>query len=267
MIPQEVYQFAALATSIMLTFHPETIWASEALYLSIFGVIANVIILGWIADTYEEIVERIIRLISLNVPISIVVSAYATLYFGGFAIYIDSWFLGIIASIAFVGMFTFTMETSGICTFIGFDKEDLIVPGMLVSLLILVIYSFVTITNIPVPYLDVFSVGIEYVITIMLTISLVILTSFFFKKEAIFGLSILLFILTFLGANAGMILFGLNVIPAIVNTGFVLFFMGWLHYFTYQLSGILTMFVAAVTLYGTALLIEANPQYFVTALF
>jgi len=59
----------------------------------------------------------------------------------------------------------------------------------------------------------------------------------------------------------------LDVIPSIINTTFLIFFLGWVHYFTYKINGILTMFIAAITMYFSAILLEMYPEYFVTYLF
>lgn len=266
-IPQYVYQTLLLTLSLTLTFYPDLIWATEASYLSIFGVIANIVIVAWIIATYEDLFMRLFKMLSLNMSPEIVASVYATLYFGFFAIYIDSSLLGIIAAMSFVSIFSFTMSTSGICTYIGYDKDDLIGVSLMSTLMVVTGYSIITIMGLNVPYIDVFTIGIQYVLTIVLVITLVIQTSFMYEEDNTFWLSVFLFIMVFIGANVGSFVFNLEVIPAIVNTGFLLFFLGWLHYFTFKLSGILTMFVAAITMYGSALMIEAYPEYFVTSLF
>lgn len=266
-IPQYVYQFSAITTTLALTFYANLIWPSEAKYLSMFGVVANIIVIGWIIAVYEEFVEKLFRFISLNVPVEIVASIYLTLYFGFFAIFLDSAFLGVIAAITFVSIFSFTMSTTGLCTMIGYNKEDFVNQSLFVTLLIVVGYSIISILGIQIPYLNVFSVGIEYVLTIVLVVTLLIKTSFAFDDDKMFGLNILIFVALFFASLIASFLFNLQVIPAIINTGFLIFLLGWLHYFTTKISGILTMFMAAVTLYLSALLIEAHPEYFVTKLF
>lgn len=266
-VPQFVYQAVVLSVTLTMTFYPELIWLSEAKYLSVFGVVANIFVLGWIVATYDEFVDKILSIISLNVPIEIVLSIYATLYFGLFAIYIDSSLLGVIAALSFVSIFGFTMSTTGLCTFIGYDHDDLINQSLLVSLLTVVGYSIITIMGITIPYLSVFSVGIEYVLTIVLVITLIIQTSFAFDDDNMFGLNVVLFVLLFLMSLVASFLFNLQVIPSIVNTGFLIFLLGWLNYFVSRVNGILTMFVAAVTLYLSALLLESHSEYFVTTLF
>ncbi len=266
-IPQYVYQTLTLAFSVILTFYPELIWASEASYLSIFGVIANIVIIVWIIATYEEFFTRLFKMLSLNMPPEIVASVYATLYFGFFAIYLDSSLLGIVASMSFVSIFGFSMATSGVCTYIGYDSDDYIGISLVNSLFVVTAFSIINIMGITLPYIDVFTFGIQYILTIVLVITLLIQSSFVYENDKMFGLSVFLFIMVFIGANVGSFVFNLEVIPSIVNTGFLLFFLGWLHYFTFKVSGILTMFVAAITLYVSALMLEAYPEYFVTSLF
>jgi hypothetical protein len=266
-IPQYVYQFIAITISLALTFYPELFWMSEAKYLSIFGVVANVVILGWIAATYNEFVDKIFNYISLNVPAEIVASFYSTLYFGFFAIYIDSSLLGIAATMSFVSIFGFTMNTTGLCTYIGYDKEDYINQSLLISLLVVVGYSIITIMEINVPHLEIFSLGIEYVLTIVLVITLIIKTSFAFEEDNMFGFNVFIFVILFIFSVITSFLFNLEVIPSIINTGFLIFLLGWLHYFTMKVGGILTMFVASITFYLSALMLEKYPEYFVNSLF
>ena len=223
-IPQYVYQTLLLTLSLTLTFYPDLIWATEASYLSIFGVIANIVIVAWIIATYEDLFTRLFKMLSLNMNPEIVASVYATLYFGFFAIYIDSSVLGIIAAMSFVSIFSFTMSTSGVCTYIGYDRDDLIGVSLISTLIIVSGYSIITIMGINVPHIEVFSIGIQYVLTIVLVITLVIQTSFVYEEDNTFALSTFLFIMVFIGANIGSFVFNLEVIPAIVNTGFLLFF-------------------------------------------
>lgn len=266
-IPQYIYQALILSASLMLTFHSDLIWLSQAKYLSIFGVIANILIITWIIATYEDFVKKVFSFISLNFPIEIVASVYATLYFGLFAIYIDSTLLGIIASLSFVSIFGFTMSTTGLTTFIGYDDHEFIDPGLLASLFVVVGYSTITLMGISIPYISVFSIGIEYVLTIVLVITLIIKTSFAFEDDNSFWLNVVLFIFLACASIVTAFLYNFEVIPSIINTGFIMFLLGWLYYFTTKVSGILTMFMVSITLYLSALLLESYPEYFVTTLF
>jgi len=266
-IPQYIYQSIVLSFTLTLTFFPQFIWNSQSLYLSIFGVISNIIVLTWIFKIYEQFFVKIFKYISLNMPVHILMSIYLTLYFGFFSIYLNTCFLGIFTAISFVAIFTFSIEVFGSTTYIGYENENFILPGTFISLIILFLYSFINISGINIPYLNIFSVGIEYVITILLTISLLILTSFFNQEEKNFGIFVFLFVLSFILSNIGMILYGLQVIPVIINTGFLIFILGWLNYFVFKINGILAMFIAGITLYGTAIYIDLHPSYFVTSLF
>jgi len=150
---------------------------------------------------------------------------------------------------------------------IGYDSQAYVNTSMIINGILVAAYSYIMINNIQVPYIGLFSIGIEYVVTIAFTIALIINTSYFSRYDPVFGLSILIMILAFAGAFTGGLMFNLEVIPAIINTGFFIFILGWMSYLTYQISGILMLFVIGMSLYGFALLMEANPELFITALF
>lgn len=266
-IPTIIYQTLFLTMTLAMSFFPEHIYAEQATYIAIFGVIANIIVLAWIVGTYEDFFMRIFKIFSLNLSPFIVGCFYTSLYFGLFAIQLDSQLLGVLSCIAFVGMFGFIFETSGIHTIIGYREDDYMAISLIINGLIVLGFSLISINEIDVPYLSVFTSGIQYVCTIVFAVTLLIYSSFIFKNEKGFALSILLMIAAEAFSLISMTLYNLEVIPAIINTAFFLFVVGWVGYITKQISGILMAFVLGVLLYGSAVYIEKNPELFITALF
>lgn len=98
-IPMYIYLGVSLIFSIYITFYSEAIWASQSYYLSLFGVISNVLIIIGFITVYEDFFKKLKELISLKFSIEIVASFYFMLYFGLFGIYFDSSFLAIFSII------------------------------------------------------------------------------------------------------------------------------------------------------------------------
>lgn len=266
-IPVIIYQAVLLAISLFLTFNPESIFNSHADYLSMFGVVANIMVLGWIVATYEEFFEKLFKIFSLNIPVSIILPFYLSLYFGLFAVMIESQFLGILSVISFVAMFSFVFITTGLTTIIGFNKEDFILPSILINSAILTAYSAIELNGVNIPYVEFFSVGIEYIVSLCLVVALIITSSPFNKEEEGFGFGFFMMIVAFVCGLLGAFVFNMTVIPAFLNTAFFLFAAGWITYLVSSLGGIMIAFTLGAILYGGAMLMESYPELFVTALF
>ncbi len=266
-IPMILYQVILMSVSLLLTFNPSVLFESHSSYIAMFGVVSNVMIMGWIISTYQIFFEKLFKVFSLNMPVEIVLPFYFSLYFGGFAILLESQFLGVLSMLAFVAMFGFMFITTGLTTLIGFDKDDFILPSVFINGLILFTYSWVKLNNEDVPYLDIFSSGIEYVLSLCLVVALLIKSSPFSQDEDGFSVSCLLMFVAFGFGLAGAFLFNLTVIPAFLNTAFFLFAAGWVCYMISHLGGIALAFGLGGMLYGTAVLMEKFPELFITSLF
>tara|TARA_Y100001960_G_scaffold333822_1_gene441240 strand:- start:2473 stop:3639 length:1167 start_codon:yes stop_codon:yes gene_type:complete len=266
-IPQIVYQVLVLALTLTATFKPEVLWASQAEYIALFGVIANVFVFAWFVAIYEKTLLKLLSYISFNLNPAIVASFYLTLYFGYFAISMDSQTISFFALFSLEAMFGFFIFTYGLTTYIGYEEEDYITISYVVNLVLVGLYSFVSITGFEIPYFNHFEVAIPYVSSIVLAVTLLIKTSFFYSDEKGFGVSIIVFILLTLFSIYAGIAFELEVLPAVMNTAFVIFILGWIGYLTSEISGILTATLIGLGLYGFALLIEKYPSYFITSIF
>lgn len=266
-IPVALYQVVLLYFSLNMTFYSEVIWESQAFYLSNFGVVANIMVLAWIVESNPDWIKKILKIFTLNLPLNILAGFYLMIYFGFFSIYFESTFLGLLSVISFSAMFSFVMGSTGVCTFIGYEKDDYMNISMVVNGIILLAYSFVMINNIPVPYIEYFSIGIEYVCSLAFIVVLLLNGSFYSKGDVGFVISVLLMFISFALALAGIYLFNLSVIPVIINTGFFIFILGWVGYFSVQISALFSVFIVSALLYGFALMVESHPELFVTSLF
>lgn len=266
-VPVVIYQSLLMTLSIFLTFYSQSIFGSHAVYISSFCVVANIILLGWIIVTHDAILALIDKL-SLNFQPETVLFTYLTFYFGFFAIYFESSFIGILAVISFVSLFSFFTSNGRLSYTFGFEKEGLMNASIIINAIILSAYTFVTVKEIYVPYIEYFNIGIEYAISFSFVIGLLITASPFSTKEKMFSLSLMLMIASFVGFGIfGAFWFNMTVIPTFINTAFFLFVSSWVSYYAYKVSGILLAFIIGVALYSLAELIESFPHLFITSLF
>lgn len=266
-IPVVIYQVLLMGASLFGTFYSEMIWASEAYYLSLFFIVSNILILGWIYSEKEEFWNKIFSYISLNMNPIVVVSFYLTLYFGFFTLQTESVFLSVLTLIAFESMFGFMIVTIGLTTYIGYEDDDYIGFSFIVNALLLTLYCATSIMAIEIPYFDLFSVAIAYISSIVFTVTLLIKSSFYFMDEKGFWFYVLITLLVSFGSMFGGSMYDLEVIPAVINTGFVIFISSWICYLTSTINGILTTAVIGVLLYGSALLMEKYPELFIMSIF
>lgn len=82
-----------------------------------------------------------------------------------------------------------------------------------------------------------------------------------------FWFYVLITLLVSFGSMFGGSMYDLEVIPAVINTGFVIFISSWICYLTSTINGILTTAVIGVLLYGSALLMEKYPELFIMSIF
>ncbi len=266
-IPVVFYQILLMSASIFGTFYSEMIWASEAYYLSLFFIVSNILILGWIYSEKEEFWKKVFSYISLNMNPIVVVSFYLTLYFGFFTLQTESVFLSVLTLIAFESMFGFMIVTIGLTTYIGYEEDDYIGFSFIVNALLLTLYCATSIMAIEIPYFDLFSVAIAYISSIVFTVTLLIKSSFYFMDEKGFWFYVLITLLVSFGSMFGGSMYNLEIIPAVINTGFVIFISSWICYLTSTINGILTTAVIGVLLYGSALLMEKYPELFIMSIF
>jgi len=267
LLPPILYQSIFLTASVFLTFYPETVTVAQSFYLSVFCIFMNVIIFASIVAVYPFVFLKILSSLSFKIKPEILIPFYLTAYFGFFTLYLESQFIGIFTLISFVSMFGFTMGTSGLCTWIGYEKDDYINSSLFINGVIVVLYSLAHIYDINIPYIEFFSVGIQYVCGLVFAITLLIYSSFFYEDDEKFAIFVF-FMLLFEGLSlTALYLFNLPVIPVIMNTVFFIFALEWIGYLSSKASGIVMAFTLGLSLWGVGILLESYPEIFVTSLF
>lgn len=265
-VPIFVYQTVFMASGIAMTFFPELIWESQSFYLAFFGSFINIIILCWIAFSYEDFFEKIISKLSIGIKPDLLVCIYGALYFGSLAIMYSSSAFGLLTVGFIVTATGFVIYHSNLCVVLGVEKEEHLGTAIISNLMILVAYSLIKINGIDIPHLEHFSVGIEYLCSLALGICLLIASSPMLDSNKNFGLATFLMFLCSGLALAGSVFFGLTTIAAFLNTIFVLYILEWIGYVSKKSGWVAFMFALGASLYGLALLLEEYPQYFVNSL-
>lgn len=266
-VPVILYQLGFLALSLTMTFRPDLLWMEYSFYIALFGSIANILVLGWMAVIYDDLFEKLINLISLGLNKETMVNLWLCLYFGMFAIANESQTFGLFSVIFLVATTWFAIVKLSLK--LGFrDKSENAVLGTVVfsNLGILAIYILSTISALSIPYINLFSVGIEYVCTLALMIALIVNSSPWSRKENNFLVYFMLMIIvSILGFCLG-IFFDLTVIAAFTNTFFIVFIGLWVFDFLKETGKIIIMTVLSALLYGLGKLLSKYPELFITTL-
>lgn len=268
--PVILYQALFLSLGFVMTFFPELIWESQAFYLAFFGSFINIIILGWIAVTYDTLVKKLIKLFTIGINPHILACIYGAIYFGALAIMYSSSAFGLL-SIGFIVSSTgFVIYHSSLCVALGVNKEEHLATVIFSNLIILSLYSFIKINAIDIPYLEHFIIGIEYLCSLALSICLLIAASPFFnyrgKVKSTFIISTILMFVCSILALMGSVFYELTTIGAFLNTIFILYVLEWIGFISKKVGWISFLFALGVSLFGIALLLEKYPTYFINSL-
>ncbi len=271
LIPNFFYQAVLLSLSVTLTLNPSLLFDSQAFYIALVSSFINIFILGWFIADYRYSIIRYMKFLFVGIKPEILIGFYTFLYFGGLSILYTSSFFGLLSVMGFVGMLGFIFLYSDLIAIIGVEDEKEIHNVTFTTLFILGIYSAVRIFNIEVPYLESFYIGIEYVCSIALGVCLLIGSSIYIyegrRKSFPKGLYTVMFVLVTIASMGISTLYGITVPSAIITTFFALYILGNIGYMTSKVNYIFMTFVLGAMLYGTALLMEKYPAYFVTSLF
>ena len=254
-VPVVVYQLPLLAVSVTLTVRPDLIWASQALYLAIFGSVANILLLGWVAVTNEKLALFVLRLFRLGLPPASVGAFWGMVYFGALALLYHSPIFGFAAAVCLSGVFSFGMYYSRGTLWLDFkdNAEAAVVLGHLVVLLAYVVAR----AKFPqLQALTYFSAGLEYYCTIAMCVGLLVGSAPMVRKHETVGLYVVLFIAIAVAASLGYFILDLRVIGSIVMCFFILFCLEWLGYWGFQGGLIAGCAVLGVSLFGLSVLLE-----------
>lgn len=275
-IPMIVYQLGLLALSLLMTFRPEVLWESQALYIALMSSITNIIILGWILDSYPKMKEQLKKLFNLGINPVILAAFYMSVYMSLYAYAYNSKIFG---SIALFSMFAFVLVTAFDVyrTKIYKGKKELnpnpLMLLMSTTILItsIIAYAFTKDTQFVQTYLVPYKFGLDYMITLGVCGLLVYLTSPWVQYEKYDNGVVDKykgFYIVALVALTGFSLFAYIMLDSKLLFSFVLltlYVCAFLHIGHHALrkSYILCAALLGAALYGTALSLEHFGQYLV----
>lgn len=263
-VPVLAYQLPLLGLTVTLTLKPQMVWASQALYLAIFGSVANLLVLLWFAVTHEKFAMQVLKLFRLGLPPASVGSFWGMLYFGGLAVLYQSPIFGFAAAVCLSGVLSFGMYYSQGTLWLHFKEhaEGAVVFG---HLAVLLIYLAVRINAPHAPAINLFGMGIEYYCTVAMCVGLLVGSAPWMRSEGAVGLYVLTFILVAVAASFGYFLLDIKVIGSIVMCFFILFCLEWLGYLGFQGGVIAGCAILGFSLFGVAVLMEHYSNYIVLA--
>lgn len=264
-VPLNIYQGLLVSTSVIFTFLSQYLFGSHSIYISLFCVIANIILFYWIIITHDSLLKFIKE---LKVKTEYLIFSFLFLYFMFFTIYFESNLIGILSVISFVSLFSFYLANNSLMVVFGFEDDRLINSSIFINGIILGIYSFIKINGISIPYFNFFSTGIEYVVSIFFIIGLLIRILPIDYDNKLFPFFVFLMSVSFITIGLfGSLWYNMSVIPEIINTAFFIFISSWIFFYSNRINRIILSLVVGITLYGFAELIEAFPHLFITNLF
>ena len=265
-IPAILYQLLFLSISLSMSFKPELYSLSHSFYFVLFGSIANIIVIGWLIHSYQDFCIKIAKALSLGLSPETMASFWLAIYFGYFAIMQESSTFGLLSVLFLLSMLSFTIIKLGLGIRVGSKKEKPVEAIIICNMLILTLYSVVQITGFPTPYIEHFSIGIEYSCSFILGVALLITSSPFCKDDNIFSFSLFsMLLVSVLGFSVG-VFFNLAVIAAFTNTFFVLFACMWLLYTFKDTNRAIILTVFSIMLFGLGKVLIEFPEYFITTL-
>lgn len=253
MVPVWVYQGLFLTATVCASFFPAYIWLSQLFYIALFGIFGSLMIVVWILATWDKLRERLIKLVSFGLPLVSVVSFLLMIYFGTFAIFYQSSFLGFFAAVALSGVFTFSLYYMPGVLFLHFKEYAL--PAMVFGhLLALTIFIVLLQLGIATEYLAYFNAGIQYYCTLALGVALLVGSSPFYKSASIFYF--LIFIAVCIAATFLYFFAGLTGMAIILYILFVLVFLEWITYLGFKTGVITGLLLIGGLLFAIALILE-----------
>jgi hypothetical protein len=253
MVPVWIYQTVFLAVMIYASLFPASIWASQYFYIALFGIFGNLLVILWIVAVWKKIENWIMKVLDFGIPLGSVISFLLMIYFGAFAIFYQSSFLGFFAAVALSGVFTFSLFYMPGVLFLYF-KENALAAMVFGHLLALTIFIALLLLDIATAYLTYFNAGIQYYCTVALGVALLVGSSPFYEKSRLLyfliliGLCVLVTPLYFF--------FNMTTLPTILYVFFVLVLMEWIGYWGFKAGVIVGLICIGAILFGLALFLE-----------
>jgi hypothetical protein len=268
-IPAIILQSSLLFLGYMLISQAESIWALQAYYVSIIGVVIHIGTFYWFIFSYEDALEAIARKLTFNriSDIDIIFYAGVACYTAYFTIDLQSPVLGILAVSTFILIFG-----ENFCRLIGVEEENKNNVLLISTGLIVVSYSVLKVMQVNIPWLSYFSIGIEYAATGVLAFGLFVYSRFNIKiidndNKVRQRCAVVAFVIIEILSLIALLTFNLPVIPAIINTVFFLYAIMTVVDLVAYKHGMLAIVLVAIILYGVAVLIESFPELFIQNLF
>lgn len=262
-IPTYVYQGVFLLATATATIQPALQPMAQGFYFALFGAFANLIIIGWIIQTYPQVQAFLKKLFSLGIPEYVIASAWATAYFGALALTYDSQVFGFFAVAAFSGMFGFGLYYMPGVLFLS-TKEGAIQALVWSHTILLVAYG-IALQTVTIPHLSLFQGGIEYYCTIALGVAFLITTTPFGRGDTFAKAIIPLIICTVL-ANYGYAVYDMHAIGAVFDVFLVLIALEWIMYAAWSGGLIIGTFVSGILLFSASLFFERHGHAVMLAL-
>lgn len=258
-VPVIVYQIAGLILSLIATISPELIWASQALYIALFGSIANLIIIGSIGASYPKVAEKVLKLFQLGIPPASIACFWLMVYFGALAFHYNSQIFGFFSIVALSGVFSFTLYYS-VGTLWLYFKQNALSVVVFGHLFVLVAYVILHTQALYTNEIRLFETGLQYYTTIALATGLLCGASPWWKDNSK-GIYILLMLVVFAASTFGYFFLDIKVIGSIITCFFILFCLEWIAYIGFQGGFILGAGICGGVLYGLALMLEKYGSY------
>lgn len=255
-IPIIVYQAVALAFTVTATVAPALIWESQSFFVVLFGSILNVVIIAWILDSYPKLFEMVKNLFKLGIPVECVGLFYLSIYLGALMVYQMSVIFATATLFSLIGFVLAIVIRILEKKKIEANDKGLSYVAYGILSFWLAVYVALKMTNTLPAYVDLFNVGIQYIVIFAMAFICQAYTTPFtgYRKlevPAIVG--------TVLLGVFGIIAYttlGMQVAGTLIFCSYVILLLQWVVYYAYKVGVIFGSGVVGALLYGGALLVE-----------
>lgn len=255
-IPIIVYQAVALAFTVTATVSPALIWESQSFFVVLFGSILNVVIIAWILDSYPKLFEMVKNLFKLGIPVECVGLFYLSIYLGALMVYQMSVIFATATLFSLIGFVLAIVIRILEKKKIEANDKGLSYVAYGILSFWLAVYVALKMTNTLPAYVDLFNVGIQYIVIFAMAFICQAYTTPFtgYRKlevPAIVG--------TVLLGVFGIIAYttlGMQVAGTLIFCSYVILLLQWVVYYAYKVGVIFGSGVVGALLYGGALLVE-----------
>lgn len=255
-IPIIVYQAVALTFTVTATVAPALIWESQSFFVVLFGSILNLVIIAWILDSYPKLLEMVKNVFKLGIPVECVGLFYLSIYLGALMVYQNSVIFATATLFSLIGFVLAIVIRILEKKKIEADDKGLSYVAYGILSFWLAVYVALKMTNTLPAYVDLFNVGIQYIVIFAMAFICQAYTTPFagyrkFEVPAIVG--------TVLLGVFGIVAYttlGMQVAGTLIFCSYVILLLQWVVYYAYKVGVIFGSGVVGALLYGSALLVE-----------